>query len=118
MKVAGYGPCDKNCRLSQLDTYVADGAYAETEVALHAEEGKATVKGDSGGPAFIIEDGKAYIFGVLNWGDRWKAHMDVYSIIQSHLLWLNEATQRLRTSGVSHGPGWGDHSAPAVPSFK
>jgi hypothetical protein len=102
--IAGYGFCDTLCLLTQVQTQILNDQYAATEFALVSTPQAGSTKGDSGGPAFILNHDQAYIFGVCNWGDRRVLHIDVYANIQSHAAWILDSIDRLRKTGVSRGP--------------
>ena len=114
--IAGYGPISDSSTLTQVNTVIENQSYAATEFALLATPEKRTTKGDSGGPAFVIINKQAYVFGVCNWGDAEPDHHDIYASITSHLNWIQSEAARLRSTQVSQGPDWPNNSSTSTSS--
>jgi hypothetical protein len=51
------------------------------------------MKGDSGGPAFILDGVQAYLFGVCNWGLQ-NPSFEFFASISAHLDWISQAADR------------------------
>ena len=48
---------------------IGDPGYAATEVQIAERRDQYGAKGDSGGPAFVLDGTHAYLFGATNWGN-------------------------------------------------
>ncbi len=99
--LAGYGVTDGSTStgsgtLRRVTTTVRDPHYSRTEIQVEQSEGRGACRGDSGGPAFIEENGVYYLFGVTNWGPGACDEYGVFANINAHRTWLEDSIERLR----------------------
>ncbi len=78
-----------------------ESKLGKTEIVLDQTTGKGACHGDSGGPAYLVEDGKLILWGVTNRGYPDNApddcaHKAVYTNLNAYRAWLNEAAAQLR----------------------
>ena len=71
--------------------------YARTEVQVAERVNQYGAKGDSGGPAFVVQGAHFYLFGVANWGDN-RPNIEIFANINAHRAWIVQATARLRAN--------------------
>jgi secreted trypsin-like serine protease len=77
------------------------GQLGKTEVVLDQHQGKGACHGDSGGPAFVNENGQLLLWGITNRGYPDNApddcrHFSVYTRIQAYADWINTTVTQLR----------------------
>ena len=104
--LAGYGITNASSHegagiLRKTSIKIKDVAFAKTEVLLDQTEGHGACHGDSGGPAFIHQGGRLYLWGVTNRGFPEEApddcaHHAVYTNILAHQSWLSAAIEQIR----------------------
>lgn len=70
-------------------------ALHETEVRLD-ETRQGTCSGDSGGPAYLENNGTYYLFGITSRGNLFCSTTGVYTNILSYTDWLAEASKTLK----------------------
>ncbi|MBC7690906.1 MAG: trypsin-like serine protease [Methylotenera sp.] len=75
---------------------VASVDVARTEILLDQRQGKGSCHGDSGGPAFVVQGSKNYLFGITSRGNE-DCSMAIYSEITAHMSFFNQATKALRS---------------------
>lgn len=73
--LAGFGYTDGvkktlASELRRIDIPLLNEAYSETEVSFDQRSGNGACHGDSGGPAFVVVNGEAQVFGVTSRGTQ------------------------------------------------
>lgn len=96
----GIGALDEVGKMFKVDVVIKDSKFSMTEVLLDQSRGKGACKGDSGGPAFIIENGMPSLFGVTSRGvgvmpANGCPTLAAYTNILAHQQWVNENLQKL-----------------------
>jgi secreted trypsin-like serine protease len=105
--LAGYGiskpgsETDGAGRLRTVDVKIAKAHYSETEVSLDQTRKKGACHGDSGGPAFIQDNGGGLqLWGVTSRGigdpTDHCAGQSVYTRIQPYTRWINSVVRSWR----------------------
>lgn len=56
--------------LRQTTVKIADSKFAVTEILLNQTLGTGACHGDSGGPAYVIQNGKLYLWGITSRGEQ------------------------------------------------
>ncbi len=69
---------------------------SESEVRLDESHGQGTCSGDSGGPAFVQQGDKYYLWGVTSRGNLLCDFEGVYTNILAHQQWLAKAISNLK----------------------
>ena len=87
--------------LRKVEVALKNSGYSTTEVLIDQSQGRGACHGDSGGPAFLIQGGQAYLFGVTSRelvkpGSQATCSSDVvYTNILAELSFLNSAASTL-----------------------
>jgi secreted trypsin-like serine protease len=68
---------------------------SQLEVHLNESKGQGTCSGDSGGPAFIIRDGKLRLWGVTSRGSILCDFEGVYTNLVEYRSWIEAAIGKL-----------------------
>ncbi len=104
VSLAGYGIRDINDpngdtsgRLYKTNVTIADPNYSNTEVKFDSSHGHSDCFGDSGGPAFIVDNNDYYLFGVTNWGDEKCKEFSIYAKINPYREWIEKTKIALRS---------------------
>ncbi|UXR65979.1 serine protease [Bdellovibrio bacteriovorus] len=71
-------------------------AVQETEVRLDESKGHGTCAGDSGGPAYVEQNGKMYLFGVTSRGSALCDNTGVYTNAVYYKDWITQTMPKLR----------------------
>jgi secreted trypsin-like serine protease len=104
--LAGYGITRANSQkgvgvLRKVDVKVLNPSLGETEMVLDQSDGSGACHGDSGGPAFLVKDGKTYLVGVTNRSypdtavDDCK-HQVVYTKVMPYRSWIADSEKELK----------------------
>lgn len=97
--------CDERNRNCMKVEMSGDGLLRQTqapissiqETELRLDERKSgTCSGDSGGPAYIEENGQLYLFGVTSRGSMLCDNTGVYTNALEYMPWINETIPTLR----------------------
>ncbi len=102
--LAGYGEIDgkkqtPSTDLRKVDVTIANARFSATEVQMDQRQGRGACHGDSGGPAYILNGGKRFLFGVTSRGSLDKnndcSQFSVYTNIVAQMNWLKAQAQAL-----------------------
>lgn len=109
--IAGNGPSSINEALKnhvgplrKVKSSILDAHFGKTEIVVGLESihKGATCEGDSGGPSYVVVQGKFYLWGVASRGtgdheddNRPCDEVSMYTNALSHLEWLEDAAQHL-----------------------
>lgn len=99
--LAGFGTSDGvngtgSGILRKVTVNVAHPFYGKTEIEFDQSHGRGACHGDSGGPAFFLQGGKPYLFGVTSRGADPCNVSVIYTKIEAHRDFLAKATSALR----------------------
>ena len=82
--------------LRKITVNIEKAHTKSTEVLVDERHGKASCRGDSGGPAFVVQDGVYRLFGVTSRGDLECSKLALYTNILTHKAWIQQASALLR----------------------
>jgi secreted trypsin-like serine protease len=87
--------------LRKVDIAIKQARYSETEVLLDQTHGKGACHGDSGGPAFLTQNGDLLLFGVTSRGAQETRTGEcsgsvIYTNILAHAAFLKSAAAALK----------------------
>ncbi|WP_295905781.1 S1 family peptidase [uncultured Bdellovibrio sp.] len=98
--------CDDNLKNCLKVDMSGDGVLRETkapissiqmsEVRLDESKGHGTCAGDSGGPAYIEQNGQYYLFGVTSRGSQLCDGVGVYTNAVYYKTWIAEVMQKMK----------------------
>jgi hypothetical protein len=81
---------------------VDEANYAKTETSLSQSVRRGICSGDSGGPAYLLQDGQLYIWGVASRGDSLPVPLvpkcmmfSIYTRVDAYANWIQEASNAL-----------------------
>jgi len=108
--LAGYGITNSRTQsgagvLRKTKVDVADSRPGKTEMILDQSHGHGACHGDSGGPAFVNENGKMVLAGVTNRSYPARApddcgHKVVYTKVSAYRDWMKNAEKKLHGEGT------------------
>lgn len=87
----------KNCISVDMDgdgvlrqTIAPISSLSESEIVLNESQGTGTCAGDSGGPAYLENDGKYYLFGITSRGSPLCDGVGIYTNAVYYKSWINK----------------------------
>lgn len=94
--------------LRTADVSMQDSAYSETEFLVTTKDGKGACHGDSGGPAYVIQDGKVLLLGITSRADSNEAALTcddgtIYTSVLAQQDFLAAANQFLQSDAFIPG---------------
>lgn len=94
--LAGYGLTDgrrqiKAAELRKVDVTVEDPDFSPVQFIYRVVNRKTACSGDSGGPAYIIRNGRAAVIGVTSWGDQTCTQLGAYTSVPALSSWIRTA---------------------------
>lgn len=88
--------------LKMTSVKVEDPLYSVSEVKLNQTEGTGACHGDSGGPAYVVLNGKYYLWGITSRGVHDEnndcSKYSAYTSALYYKVWINRMAQKLSTS--------------------
>lgn len=78
------------------ETKAPIAAVQETEVRLDESKGHGTCAGDSGGPAYVEQNGKMYLFGITSRGSALCDNTGVYTNAVYYKDWITKTMPKMR----------------------
>ncbi len=82
--------------LRKVKVAIQEARTTGTEIRMDISHGKGACMGDSGGPAFVEQQGTLYFFGITSRGDWNCSKTAIYTNALTHLDWLDETAKALR----------------------
>lgn len=86
--------------LREAEQKIGDSNYASQELQVSERDEQYGTKGDSGGPAFVVQGDESYVVGVCNWGNR-MPRFEIYADIRVHRNWVAAASAVLEKGNGS-----------------
>ncbi len=108
LRAAGVGPCeDSRCTLTEAMGIRGSKVFLPDDLSV-VFNGKAfPTKGDSGGPLFWTSPTGNRILGVCHGNVNVDGQgEELYTQVSHFSEWIKDASVRLRSTGLSRGPGW------------
>jgi secreted trypsin-like serine protease len=103
-ELAGYGQNNgiKKTGIGYLrhtTVQVEDPAFGYGEVELNQTQGSGACHGDSGGPAYIVEDSQIKLWGITSRGEKDKedncTHYSIYTNAVTYSAWINSSIKSI-----------------------
>ena len=99
--LAGYGINDANLDsgagiLRKTKVSILNPHFSPSEVELDQSQGGGACHGDSGGPAYLILNGHAYLFGITSRGGGKCDQEVIYTQIAAYRDWFEQAVALIR----------------------
>lgn len=96
LTLAGYGVtrgapfATPSNELRKTEVVVAKPALNPTQFQYDVIDGHSACSGDSGGPAYLVENGQLTLVGVTSWGDNSCVKQGVYTSIPAMHAWIQQ----------------------------
>lgn len=110
--LAGFGINDAKEKtgagvLRKTEVQIAKTHLGKTEIVFDQTHGSGACHGDSGGPAFLVEKGIYYLFGVANRSYPGRApddcaHQVVYTQVNAYRGWIEDGMRKLKEQEAHH----------------
>lgn len=88
--------------LRAINLEIDDANYSATEASLDQSVRKGICSGDSGGPAYVVQDGQLFVWGVASRGDSIPLPLvpkcmlySVYTRVDAYQSWILDAVNQL-----------------------
>ncbi len=99
--LAGYGLTDglaktRSTQLMKVAVQIDNPTFSLTQFTFKVQNGKGSCSGDSGGPAYVVNDkGGLSVIGITSWGDNNCQNLGAYTSVPYFASWIVTAAQSL-----------------------
>lgn len=99
--LAGYGVNDGkdnsgSGKLRQVHVHVGNVHFSDSEIQIDQKDGVGACHGDSGGPAFVVNNGVYYLWGITSRGEDGCNSTSIYTRVDYYLPWIKSTISKLK----------------------